>query len=91
MASMIRVSGSVIMDTFDAHEKYSEGTDDEWEVCTAFIKTREFEGCEDFFHKFGGDLLEDGAKLAADEARCYIRVMNVWKMIVDDCLRVVVG
>jgi hypothetical protein len=48
----------------------------------------EFEGREDVFHKFGSNLFRDGPELAANEAWCYFRVVDVWEMAVDDSLGV---
>jgi hypothetical protein len=48
----------------------------------------DFEGREDVFHKFGSNLFEDGSELAANEAWCYFRVVDVWEMAVDDSLGV---
>lgn len=37
MVDVVRVSGGVVVNTFDAHEEDGEGADDEWEVSASFV------------------------------------------------------
>lgn len=46
---MVRISSSVVVDTFDTHEEDCEGAYDDGEVRATFVQTVEFEGSKDLF------------------------------------------
>lgn len=51
----------------------------------------EFDRGEDLLHQLGSNFFENRPELAADEAWCDFRVVDVGKVVVDDGLRCLTG
>lgn len=51
----------------------------------------EFDRGEDLLRQLGSNIFKDRSELAADEAWCDFRVVDVGKVVVDDGLRRLTG